>query len=81
MNKPESLVKLGSYPDSITAHMVKGVLSTNGVECVLSNDVMSNILPLPTISWGEVSVFVFQKDLELAKQILESETEDNQEQE
>ena len=81
MNKPESLVKIGSYPDSISAHMVKGVLSTNGVECVLSNDVMSSILPLPSISWGEVSVFVFQKDLELAKEILDSEITDNQEQE
>lgn len=52
--------------------MVKGVLETNGVHCIVVNDMMSSILPLAPLKIGMVKVMVFEQELSLARNILAS---------
>ena len=77
MNNPEELVTFGTYPDAVSAYIAKGVLNTNGIECVLTNERMSGIFPLPDLPVGQVNILVFRKDLELANQIMSSAAEGN----
>lgn len=79
MENPEKLVTFGTYPDAVSAYIAKGVLNTNGIECVITNERMSGIFPLPDLPIGQVCILVFEKDLEMARNIMSStaETKDN----
>ncbi|MGN0211866.1 MAG: DUF2007 domain-containing protein [Muribaculaceae bacterium] len=66
------LATLGEYENSVEANMVKGVLETNGVHCIVVNDMMSSILPLAPLKIGMVKVMVFEQELSLARNILAS---------
>lgn len=77
MKDNEELVVLGEYENTIEASMVKGVLETNGVQAMLTNEIMSNVLSLAPINYGMVRVMVFRSDLDLARKILESEPYDS----
>lgn len=72
MKDKEELVILGEYENTIEASMVKGVLETNGIQAMLTNEIMSNVLSLAPINYGLVRVMVFKSDLDLARQILAS---------
>lgn len=72
MKDKEDLVVLGEYENTIEASMVKGVLETNGIQAMLTNEIMSNVLSLAPINYGMVRVLVFRSDLEQAKQVLNS---------
>lgn len=71
----ERLVVLGEYGNDIEANIVKGVLETNGVPCVITNEILSSVLPIAplTLKGALVRVMVFERDLDLAQQILRSE--------
>ena len=73
MKDNEELVTLGEYENTIEASMVKGVLETNGVQAMLTNEIMSNVLSLAPINYGMVKVLVFESDLPLAQEILNSQ--------
>lgn len=73
MKDNEELVTLGEYENTIEASMVKGVLETNGVPAMLTNEIMSNVLSLAPINYGMVKVLVFKSDLQLAQDILASQ--------
>lgn len=72
MKDNEDLVVLGEYENTIEASMVKGVLETNGIQAMLTNEIMSNVLSLAPINYGMVRVLVFRSDIEQARKILES---------
>lgn len=72
MKDKEDLVVLGEYENTIEASMIKGVLETNGIQAMLTNEIMSNVLSLAPINYGMVRVLVFRSDLEQAKQVLTS---------
>ncbi len=72
MKDNEDLVVLGEYENTIEASMVKGVLETNGIRAMLTNEIMSNVLSLAPINYGMVRVLVFRSDFEQAKRILNS---------
>lgn len=77
MEKPEDLVELGIFDDAVSAYIIKGVLSTNGIESVVTNELMSGILPLNTLSVGQVRLLVFRKQLEEARRVVERNSEEN----
>lgn len=52
MKDNEDLVVLGEYENTIEANMIKGVLETNGIQAMLTNEIMSNILSLAPINYG-----------------------------
>lgn len=68
----EKLVVLGEYPSDIDANIVKGVLETNGVRCIITNEIMSSLLPIASLSPDMVRVMVFERDLNEARRILAS---------
>lgn len=74
--KDDELVLFNVYDDPIEASIDKGVLETNGVRCMLANEVMSSVLPLPGSTVGNIRLLVFKKDLKLAKEIMASPAED-----
>ena len=71
------LATLGEYDNAVEANMVKGVLETNGVHCIVVNDMMSSILPLSPLKTGLVKVMVFEQDVSLARNILASAPTDD----
>lgn len=68
----EMLVVLGEYPSGIDASIVKGVLETNGVRCIITNEIMSSLLPIASLSPDMVRVMVFERDIDEARRILAS---------
>ena len=72
MEKDNDLVVFDTYENPIDASIVKGVLETNGVPCMLSNEVLSSVLPLSGTSIGDVRLLVFRKDYDEAKKIMHS---------
>lgn len=68
----EMLVVLGEYPSDIDANIVKGVLETNGVRCIITNEIISSLLPIASLSPDMVRVMVFERDLDEARRILAS---------
>ena len=73
----EVLVVLGEYPSDIDANIVKGVLETNGVRCIITNEIISSLLPIASLSPDMVRVMVFERDLNEARRILASAPIDN----
>ncbi len=73
MDNEKELAVFGEYESAIEASMVKGVLETNGVPAMLTNEIMSTVLSLAPIHYGMVRVMVFRRDLDLARKIMESE--------
>ena len=67
----DKLVTLDSFPDAVSAYIIKGVLNTNGIECVVTNERMSTILPMPGLPICEVRLLVKEKDLNEAIRIIE----------
>lgn len=72
MKENDELAVLGEYENAIEASMVKGVLETNGLPAMLTNEIMSTVLSLAPINYGMVRVLVFKRDLDLARKILAS---------
>lgn len=72
MQKDNDLVVFDIFDSAFKANIVKGVLETNGVSCMITNEIFSGVLPLTDSFIGQIRVLVFRKDLELAKQIMSS---------
>ena len=64
----EKLVVLDTYHESIEASMAKGVLETNGIPCMISNEVMNSLYG-PASLW-EPRIYVFECDLERARKVM-----------
>ena len=71
-NDGDELVMFGQYENAVDASMVKGVLETNGVPCMLTNDVFSSVFPIGFEPFGGVRVMIYKRDMDLARKIMES---------
>lgn len=74
----DKLVVFGEYANEAEASIVKGVLETNGIPCILTNELLSSLLPMAPLKAGLVRLMVFDFDLEMARKIMESAPIDNQ---
>ena len=70
--KDSDLVVFGTYYSDADAYIAKGVLETNGVPCIINNEIMSTVYPITVTSLGEIKLVVFRRDLELARRIMEA---------
>lgn len=66
------IVTFGEYANEAEASIVKGVLETNGIPCIITNGLLSSLLPIAPLRAGLVKVMVFDFDLEKAKEIMAS---------
>ena len=66
----ERLVVFGRYENAVDANIVKGVLETNGVAAGVIGDSTANALMMTPMT-----VVVFERDLEQARQVMDSQPE------
>lgn len=74
------LVVFGEYANEAEASIVKGVLETNGIPCMMTNELLSSLLPLAPLRAGLVRIMVFDFDLEAARKVMSSRPVGNQDQ-
>lgn len=70
--KDDELVEFNSYVNDADAYIAKGVLETNGVPCIINNEIFSSVYPVTLSPWGSIKLLVFRRDLERAHKIMES---------
>ena len=68
----ERLVVFGRYENVMDANIVKGVLETNGVAAGVIGDSTANALMMTPMM-----VVVFERDLEQARQFMDSQPENS----
>lgn len=75
MNKPDNddrLVVFNSYVNDADAYIAKGVLETNGVPCIINNEIFSSVYPVGLAPWGSIKLLIFHRDMEKAIRIMKS---------
>lgn len=75
MNKSDNddrLVVFNSYVNDADAYIAKGVLQTNGVPCIINNEIFSSVYPVGLAPWGSIKLLIFRRDMEKAIQIMKS---------
>ena len=75
MNKPDNddrLVVFNSYVNDADAYIAKGVLDTNGVPCIINNEIFSSVYPVGLAPWGSIKLLIFRRDMEKAIRIMKS---------
>ena len=65
MDNEEKLVVLNKYPNAVDANIVKGALEASGIPAGVIVDSTAN-----AIWMAPVRVVVFERDLELARQVI-----------
>jgi len=56
------------------AHMIKGRLENEGIDCFLKNEEATNMLPMfNNMAGGGVQIMVFEKDFERAEEIVNND--------
>lgn len=70
-NDPDDdLIELDKYTTIADAYIVKGILETNGVPCVINGQLMSTLyFGVPGL---DTRLYVRKKDLDIARKILAS---------
>jgi len=69
----DKIIVFQTYYNPIEANIVKSRLLDSGVQCFLSDENTITINPLYTQALGGVKLHLFEKDVELAKSILEDQ--------
>ncbi len=75
MNKSDNddrLVVFNSYVNDADAYIAKGVLETNGVPCIINNEIFSSVYPVGLAPWGSIKLLIFRRDMEKAIRIMKS---------
>lgn len=70
MEKDDDLILLNTYYSDVDAYIAKGVLETNGIPCVINNEIMSSVYPITTTSLGGIKLLIFRRDLDVARELL-----------
>jgi hypothetical protein len=65
-------VVIKNYGDEFKAELAKAKLEDAGIDCYLSGDDAGHVYPFLTFTQG-INLIVFQKDVELAEEILKEE--------
>ncbi len=76
-NNQSTLVTLREFANDVEAHIAKGILESNGIACILNDELMSSIYPMTFTSIGGIKLLVRQEDATLALQILDQASECN----
>ena len=65
-----TLVTLNVYNSDAEAYIAKGLLESNGIKCIIDNEIMSTIYPIPFSTIGQVRLMVLQRDENIARELL-----------
>lgn len=61
---------LNEYSNEAEAYIDKGYLESNGVECEVISNAMSDIFPTPGAGNGSIDLYVADSDYEKASELL-----------
>jgi len=64
-------VSIYKAPDENEAYIVKGLLESEGISCLLQANVDQRIFPFTVDGLGEVSILVLENDVERSRKIIE----------
>lgn len=70
VNEERELVEICRAGDNIQAQMIKGLLETHGIGCMLTGEAISRIGPITVDGLGEVPVLVRKEEAEMALRVL-----------
>jgi hypothetical protein len=69
----EKLVDVFSASGEMEAHVIKGLLESNGIPCILRSDAATSVHAFTVDGMGEVKVAVLESRVEEAKRIIGGE--------
>ncbi len=69
MENGDDLILFNAYYSDVDAYIAKGVLETNGIPCVINNEIMSSVYPITITTLGEIRLFIFRRDLYAARRL------------
>lgn len=75
MTTQSKIVLFKTFNDPIQAHLVKGLLETNGIPCIIDNENIVNVNPLYSQAVGGVRLSVFEKDIPQASEVVMAKNE------
>jgi len=73
MARDERLVDVYTASGEMEAQVIKGLLETSGISCVLKSDAASSVHPFTVDGMGEVRVAVFESKADEARRLIEGE--------
>lgn len=73
MGNDTKLVVIREFANDFEAHIARGVLESNGIACIINNEIMSSVYPMAHTSIGYIKLLVRQEDEVQANKILEDE--------
>lgn len=65
----QQLVTVATFSRDVDASIALGVLRTNGIPCILSGEMVSNVLGIQ-LPAGSIRLLVYESDLETARSLL-----------
>lgn len=71
-------VRLITCNTSFEAHVLKNALEAEGISSALHNENVTNLYGGMISAFSGVDIFVYDKDLERAKQIINKQADDNE---
>ena len=69
METNDKLVLLETFENNINASMARQFLEENGIQCMLTNENVAAVCPIPNI--GEIRILVFESDFDRAHALLD----------
>lgn len=73
MDESERIVTFKTYYDPMLAHIVRGRLEANEIECFIAHETAINLKPYLIQAMGGVSICVFKKDEQHCRDILSAD--------
>lgn len=69
METNDKLVLLETFENNIDASMARQFLEENEIACMLTNENVAAVYPIPNV--GEIRMMVFEKDYDRARALLD----------
>ena len=67
----DKIVTLKTFSSPIEARVVKSMLESNGISCLITNENFAGVFPIYDAEAGGVKLKVFERELERALALLE----------
>jgi hypothetical protein len=70
MGEQEKIIVFREFENPIDASIIKAKLDAHGIPCFLTGENLANMYPLPNLASLHVRLYLFEKDADLAKEVL-----------
>lgn len=74
MTTNDHIVTFETYYDPMLAEIIKGKLEANGIPCFIADESMGTMIPIYNQAIGGIKIKVFERDMEKAREIIDTDT-------